>query len=287
VTPRAWVRGPVLRVRSPVGEVRWEAEGGFHVRTYSCVGPVARRACVTSWCDEMTVVLTGELTLHMGPFQQEIRVLAGEGCVILRGTPHEWTATAGTQFVVHASQLNGDAILGVRPISLRVLTRDTLRRIEAHTRGAGVLRDSARALHTAVGRAATDAIGLERCHTTVRMEHIKSVLDRRYREPVRLGELAVAHGLEAGYVSRAFRKNFGFTPKGYLQSLREEEFFKRVLEGERVVSRAARQAGIADYPTFCREVRAAYGHPPTELFQWAPEPTGACRGRSVGVTRTP
>jgi methylphosphotriester-DNA--protein-cysteine methyltransferase len=92
-------------------------------------------------------------------------------------------------------------------------------------------------------------------------------LDARYTQRIRIAEVAKRNGWGPHYAVRAFRQNFGVTPKEYVLGLRRRRFMWLLMDRGPAASltRASIDAGVGDYSTFSRWMSSHLGRPPSRL----------------------
>src|SRR5262249_42730818 len=76
---------------------------------------------------------------------------------------------------------------------------------------------------------------------------IQVLLGERFREPVRLGDLAQAVGCSRFHLSRLFREVVGLPIHAYQLRLRLQAAIERLADGERDLTRMALELGFADH----------------------------------------
>jgi transcriptional regulator GlxA family with amidase domain len=74
----------------------------------------------------------------------------------------------------------------------------------------------------------------------------RAFLHDRYTEPLTLGQVAEAVGIETERVARAFRRAFGESVAGYLRRIRVDAAAALVAETDLPISRIAADVGFAD-----------------------------------------
>lgn len=103
-------------------------------------------------------------------------------------------------------------------------------------------------------------------------EAVRSVLARRYTEPLALADVAAAVGVSPYHLHRRFRATTGWTIHGYRDHLRLREGLARVLDGEQDLAVLACELGYASHSHFTARFRRAFGMTPSA----ARTRTGAC-----------
>jgi AraC-like DNA-binding protein len=95
-----------------------------------------------------------------------------------------------------------------------------------------------------------------------------ALVHQRYREPLRMGELAREVGVHPVHLSRAFRRAFGVTMTEYVRDLRIHVAAEALVAGPDPLPRIARSVGYHNLGHFTRSFKRATGMTP-----------GAYRGR--------
>lgn len=246
------------------------------MRAYEIAGGKADPSfCVSTRSSELTFVLEGELEIAVGPTRRSVVARAGEGALVLRGTPHTTRVARGTRFVIVDLPAVPTAELGVVPLAAGAIPRALERRIpELWDQRA---TEPAHALEPTVGELVARAlpsgvVTIDGAHATARMLAVKKHLEASYAGPVDLDGVARRFGIDRFYLVRAYTKNFGLSPMAYVQALRLEHFVWSLMaaqgpassEPESLVELAG-DAGYGDYSTFCRRIRGRFGRAPSEL----------------------
>lgn len=91
---------------------------------------------------------------------------------------------------------------------------------------------------------------------------VLNLLDRRYRAPVRLAELAAHAGVHPGYLSRVFRRCVGVTVTDYVRRRRIDWAGERLVTTDLPLSRIAMEAGFTDQAHFARLFKRVTGLTP-------------------------
>lgn len=89
-----------------------------------------------------------------------------------------------------------------------------------------------------------------------------ALLDRRFREPLTLADLAGAAGVTRYHFLRVFRRVVGVTPYGYLLSRRLAAAVRALRREEGTVLDVALGAGFSDLSDFTRRFRHRFGVTP-------------------------
>ena len=226
--------------------------------------------CVSTRSSELTFVLEGELEVEVGPTRRVTTARAGEGVLVLRGTPHATKNKPGTRFVIIDLPTVPSAEMGVVALPSESIPRALERRIpdlwDQHEMVAsGSLEQP---LAQLVARAIPRGlVPLETRHTTALMLAVKRYLEAHYALPLDLALLASRFGVDRFYLVRAYTRNFGLSPIAYANALRIEHFVWSLLEDAapgKLVELAG-DAGFGDYSTFCRKIRDRFGRAPSDL----------------------
>ncbi len=96
-----------------------------------------------------------------------------------------------------------------------------------------------------------------------RVEHCASYLRLHYAEPIRVEALAEEAGVHRSYLSDAFRKAYGMSPKQYVTALRMTNAADLLRGGELPVQDIAATVGYPDVFSFTRAFTKRYGMSPT------------------------
>ena len=92
---------------------------------------------------------------------------------------------------------------------------------------------------------------------------------RRYRDPLTLGDIAVAAGCSAFHLSRQFRRTFGVSIWRQVLRLRLRDALERVLETRESLSLIGLGAGFASQSHFGDAFRAEFGEAPGRVRRLA------------------
>jgi PAS domain S-box-containing protein len=85
---------------------------------------------------------------------------------------------------------------------------------------------------------------------------------RRYAEPLKVADLAVAAGLSPTQLERSLRKAIGMSPKQLLIRIRIDEAIRRLDDGDLPLATIASQCGFYDQSSFTRQFQRAVGMAP-------------------------
>ncbi len=91
----------------------------------------------------------------------------------------------------------------------------------------------------------------------------RDLADRRYREPLRVADLARAAGLSRAHFSREFRRAFGESPHAYLLTRRLERAAALLRTTDRSVADICFTIGLQSVGSFTTSFRRSYGLTPT------------------------
>jgi len=112
---------------------------------------------------------------------------------------------------------------------------------------------------------------LARCHRTVHRSgsrvgaRARALIDLRYAEPLRIGDLAALSFLSTGRFTEVFREEIGCSPREYLGQVRIQAAKKLLLDTDLTVSAIAAQTGFPDPAYFTRFFRQQLGLSPSEF----------------------
>jgi AraC-like DNA-binding protein len=96
---------------------------------------------------------------------------------------------------------------------------------------------------------------------TVVVNRIRSYLNDRFAEPIRLEQLASLANLSAFHLLRVFRNAVGLPPHAYLIQVRLARA-KRLLQAGQPIAEVAAQTGFVDQSHFSRHFKRVVGVPP-------------------------
>jgi len=88
--------------------------------------------------------------------------------------------------------------------------------------------------------------------------------DRRYAEPIGVGEMAAAAGLSRAHFSREFSRTFGESPKAYLMTRRLERAAALLRNTDRSVSEICLDVGLVGLGSFIGSFKRHFGQTPTD-----------------------
>ncbi len=116
-------------------------------------------------------------------------------------------------------------------------------------------------LALAARRQNTDAIGAER-RSPRWLGQARALLHDRYRENLRLADVADAIGVHPAHLARAFRLRYG-TPLGtYARGLRLTWAAGRLADSDDAIAQIALEAGFFDQSHFTRTFKRHFGLTP-------------------------
>jgi AraC-like DNA-binding protein len=98
----------------------------------------------------------------------------------------------------------------------------------------------------------------------------KDLADRRYFEPLEVGDLAAAAGLSPAHFSRAFRSAFGESPHAYLMTRRLERAAALLRTTDRSVADICLSVGLQSIGSFTTSFTRTYGQSPTAYRETFP-----------------
>ncbi len=256
-----------LSATRPGRKLRWTKDGALSIRAYAFARDEEACPCVSTRSAELMIVLDGEVVLEVGPAGQLVRVRAGEASWVPRGLSHVVRTTADVRaFIVDEPDLDADR--GVRVVALParlVRTLDLAWKKEPPRALASVVAS----VPAIIARLdSQEPLAIETSPSTRRMMRAKAILEERYAQPPKLGELARIVRTNEFYLLRSFKQHFGFTPLAYARFLRTEHFLWELLgaNAQRTLGRLSSEAGFRDYSTFERRIRAVLGRPPSEAI---------------------
>jgi len=91
----------------------------------------------------------------------------------------------------------------------------------------------------------------------------KDLADRRYFEPLTVGDLAAEAGLSPAHFSREFRSAFGESPHRYLLTRRLERAAARLRDTDRPVTEICFAVGLSSVGSFTASFTRIYGMSPS------------------------
>jgi AraC-like DNA-binding protein len=106
----------------------------------------------------------------------------------------------------------------------------------------------------------------------------RALLHERYRDPLRLDDLARAAYASPAHLTRVFRRETGLSLHAYQTRLRLSAALERVVDGDRDLSTVAHDLGFASHSHLTDAFRRAFGSPPSQVRR-SLGPDGASRGR--------
>ena len=100
--------------------------------------------------------------------------------------------------------------------------------------------------------------------TAEALQHLRSVLDSRYREQFSAVQVSRIAGLSPAYLARMFRKQFGMTVQRYILH-RRIDYARHMLLTRVSVKAVAYESGFPNPQYFCRQFKLVTGENPTSL----------------------
>lgn len=97
------------------------------------------------------------------------------------------------------------------------------------------------------------------------VQQAQQYIDRHFTEPVRVQDLAESLYVSAGWLSHAFRREIGLSPRQYIQLMRLSAARELLLHEKVSVSEAARLCCFPDASSFIRCFHEHYGITPKQL----------------------
>jgi AraC family transcriptional regulator len=111
--------------------------------------------------------------------------------------------------------------------------------------------------------AASRKIGTAReRHRPPWLERVRAAMHDRFRDSLRMPDLAAEASVHPVYLARAFRRHFGCSPAAYLRRLRVEAAQAALLRTEAPLTRVALEAGFADQSHLTHQFRRLVGTSP-------------------------
>jgi AraC-like DNA-binding protein len=264
-----------LQAQTARTSLHWLSDGQLSIRFYEQFKGRELAFCVSTRSAELTFVLEGEMWLEIGPAKQQLRILPGEGCLLLRSTPHRSYTTDRTKLIIIDLQSVNPQMLGVAffpSSSIRASLVKLLPNLLDHYPLSSQRNLLSGELVKLMGKLEQNShriMTLEPVHNTFCMLQIKKYLEQHCAEPLNFDAIARQFSLNRFYLARWFKQNFGASPRAYLQFLRHEHFIWSLLNthGPRPDLQAlASEVGHNDYSTFCRSIRQRFGKAPSELL---------------------
>jgi AraC family transcriptional regulator len=97
----------------------------------------------------------------------------------------------------------------------------------------------------------------------------RELLQDRFSEPLRVGEVAAAAGVHPVHLARVFRAHYGMPVSAYLRGLRVDWAANRLATTDEPIAQIADLAGFNDQSHLTRSMRARLGATPLEWRQSA------------------
>jgi AraC family transcriptional regulator len=94
---------------------------------------------------------------------------------------------------------------------------------------------------------------------------VLEVLNDRFREPVRISELAAIAEVHPVHFARVFRGHYGVTPGEYMRRLRLQWAARQLVRSKTPLREIAAEAGFSDQSHFGRAFKQQYGIPPGKM----------------------
>jgi AraC-like DNA-binding protein len=92
----------------------------------------------------------------------------------------------------------------------------------------------------------------------------RDLADRRYADPIGVGDMAAAAGLSRAHFSREFSRTFGESPKAYLMTRRLERAATLLRNTDRSVNAICLDVGLAGVGSFTTSFKRHFAMTPTE-----------------------
>lgn len=96
------------------------------------------------------------------------------------------------------------------------------------------------------------------------LRRMKECLDEEFATALRVTELETQYGFSSAYIRRAFAACYGYSPKEYLERLRNEHATRRLLYTGDSVSDIARACGYPDVYQFSKAFKKRNGLSPSD-----------------------
>ena len=93
-------------------------------------------------------------------------------------------------------------------------------------------------------------------------EDAKALLHQRYREPLRLDDVASALYVSTYHLCRVFKEETGMSIHRYLNQLRLRQALKELAQGDTALAQLANDLGFCCQSHFTRAFRKEFGAPP-------------------------
>jgi AraC-like DNA-binding protein len=94
------------------------------------------------------------------------------------------------------------------------------------------------------------------------LQRARDLVDARYAEPLTVEDLAAAAGLSRAHFSRMFSREFGESPREYLQTRRLERAASLLRYTDRSVADICVMVGLRSVGSFTTTFARVYGRPP-------------------------
>ena len=102
---------------------------------------------------------------------------------------------------------------------------------------------------------------------TARIIEFVTTMQKRFREPIRISELAAKSGMSQSKLERKMRAIMSVTPRHLLTRIRVDEAAERLATTQDRLIDIAYDCGFCDQPTFCRQFKNLTGMTPREYRQ--------------------
>lgn len=94
---------------------------------------------------------------------------------------------------------------------------------------------------------------------------VLDILHERFRDPIRIRDIADAVGVHPSHLARVFREHLGMGPSAYIRRLRAQWAEQHVARSTKSLAQIARDAGFADQSHFTRVFKQEIGITPARL----------------------
>jgi AraC family transcriptional regulator len=97
------------------------------------------------------------------------------------------------------------------------------------------------------------------------LSSVLDILQERFRDPIRITDIADAVNVHPSHLARVFREHLGVGPSAYIRRLRARWAEQHVARSARSLAQIAREAGFADQSHFTRVFKEEIGITPARL----------------------
>ncbi len=225
-------------------------------------------------CSRDTTLMRAPGRLHSSMFTR-----AGGRCLLVR---------------VDGSLLRGHSWAGFAPSELRLsrqgspswLARKICHELEADA-AIAVLAIHGLALALVAELARTPSLVTPETRPLRWLESVRSRIERQFAGPLMLDDLAGVGGVHKDHLTRAFRHQYGQTPREYHRQCRVEDACERLTATNESLRSIAHATGFADQSHFTRTFRSAIGATPLVYRRACREQARAASADDTNVGRVP